>query len=77
MSLALNSLYFPEPRGRPAKYPFRQLDVGDSFAVPEKTVKELRALVFYWNEHIKISSRRYAKFSLAPEGSGCRVSRVV
>lgn|GEM_PF-7081090 len=77
MSLAISSLDFPKTRGRPVKYPFRQLEVGDSFLVPEKSVEEFRSLVTYWNKRIKVSSRRYAKFSLTSEGSGCRVCRRV
>lgn len=38
----------PEHRGRPNKYPFPDMDVGDSFAVPLDEVSSVRNAAYAW-----------------------------
>jgi|GEM_PF-4124952 len=58
------------------KYPFKDLEVNDSFLIPDKKVQNFYATVSGWNKRIKGINKRYHKFRCFQEGSGVRVYRV-
>jgi len=59
----------PEPRkrGKPARWPFGVMDVGDSFAFPAADVKSVRAAL---RRHCKVHGGSYAVRQCAA-GYGC------
>ena len=61
---------------RKYKYPFHDLQVSDSFLIPDKNVQNFYATVTSWNKKIKGSNKRYHKFKCYQEGTGVRVYRV-
>jgi len=57
-------------RGAPPKYPFGEMEVGDSFFVPGKTPKSIGASMANW-------ARRYGvRFAARSVDGGVRVWRV-
>ena len=56
--------------GRPAKYPFRTIAVGESFFVDgTANIQNVRQYAYFYKQKL----RRI--FSVAVEASGCRVTR--
>lgn len=62
-----NSVPLPtsETRGRPAKYPIRDLEIGESFAVPEGKVQNVRSSAQ------QVQRRNPGRqYSVKPDGDG-------
>lgn len=59
--------------GRPAKYPFRQMEIGDSFFV-ERSTRFMARAVFYWEK--KCGGKFSARTVIENGVKGCRVWRV-
>ena len=56
--------------GRPAKYPWHAMEVGDSFFVPDKKSCQFGGLIQY------AKKKTGYKYSVRKEGDGIRVWRV-
>ena len=64
----------PSKKGRPTKYPFRQMKVGDSFFVPDENGKKMRDVV--GASTANWGKAHGAKFSCRSVDGGTRVWRV-
>ncbi len=58
-----------ETRGRPAKYPFATMEVGDSFLSPEPVARMSPAASY-------AGKRGGMRFTVRAEGAGARVWRI-